>query len=41
MTNNTIQFKIDSKTYIMREKEWRMLKIWEVDGYKGPKKLAD
>ena len=44
-SNNTIKFKVDSsehstssKTYIMREKEWKMLRMWEVEGYKGPKK---
>lgn len=37
-SNNTIKFKVDSKTYIMREKEWKMLRMWEVNGYKGPKK---
>lgn len=36
MSNNTIKFKVDTKTYIMREKEWKMLRMWEVEGYQGP-----
>lgn len=32
-----VHFKVNGKDYIMREDEWKMLKMWETKFYDGPK----